>query len=102
VVHPPKADGIDDFLLNEKEGFQREYGSESQPLPQTSCFPDSASESEAYSAVAGYCTAFDWEHLSEDDFAVAIAAETNAPGSGLAVVKAASQAAWRAKRSNGQ
>ena len=99
VVHPPSAGDTRISFLNEKEGFQeRESVADSAPYPQTPCSPESPSESDAYAAVSGYCTAFDWEHLSEKDFAAAVAAEMTQAGSGLAVVKAATQEAWRAKR----
>jgi hypothetical protein len=99
VVHPPSAADTNVSFLNEKEGLHgRESVAGSEPYPQTPCLPESPSESDAYAAVSGYCTAFDWEHLSEEDFAAAVAAELTQAGSGLAVVKAATQEAWRAKR----
>jgi hypothetical protein len=99
VVHPPSAADTTISFLNEKEGFQeRESVADSAPYPQTPCSRESKSESDAYAAVSGYCTAFDWEHLSEEDFAAAVAAEMTQVGSGLAVVNAATQEAWRAKR----
>jgi hypothetical protein len=99
VVHPPSAGDTRISFLNEKEGFQeRESVADSAPYPQTPCSPESPSEFDAFATVSGYCTAFDWEHLSDKDFEAAVTAEMAEPGSGLAVVKAASQEAWRAKR----
>jgi Helix-turn-helix domain len=93
-VHPPLAAATIDSFLNEKEGIQGERLSNSTPQTLTSANP---SEAEAYTAVSGYCTASDWDLLTEVDFEEAVAAEIANPGSGLAVVKAAAKKASRAK-----
>jgi hypothetical protein len=99
VVRPPLAAVTIDAFLNEKEGIQeKEFVPGFSLTPQTPAPPESPSESDAYAAVSGYCTAYDWEHLSEKDFEAAVAAEKARPGGGLAVVKAATQERWRAKR----
>ena len=99
VVHPPSAADTNVSFLNDKKGFQRsEFVSDTAPYPQTPSQAEISSEHDTYAAVSGYCTAFDWEHLSEDAFEAAIAAEIEMPGSGRAVIKAATQEAWRKKR----
>jgi hypothetical protein len=103
VVHPPAAADTNFSFLNEKEGLQRsESAADSEPYPKFPCLPESQSDSDAYAAVSGYCTAFDWEHLSEHSFEAAIAAEMETPGSGRAAIKAATQEAWRKKRKTKQ
>jgi hypothetical protein len=53
---------------------------------------------QAETTISGACTAFDWEHLTPEAYEAAVTAEMEAPGTGVAVVKAASQDVWRAKR----
>src|SRR5262249_54510052 len=68
--------------------------SHSASHPQTPCQPEIPPDHDAYAAVSGYCTAFDWEHLLRR----CDSGRAESPGSGLAVVKAQTHEAWRAKR----
>ena len=77
---------------------QREPVGKPSPITQSSELTEGPLRAEAETAVSGYCTAFDWEHLSQEAYEAAITAEIEAPGAGFAVVKAASLEAWRAKR----
>jgi hypothetical protein len=97
-VSQPSADvtNIDSFLS--EKGIQREPVGKPSPSTQSTEPPGGPSRAGAETAVSGYCTAFDWEHLSQEAYEAAITAEIEAPGAGFAVVKAASQEAWRAKR----
>lgn len=47
---------------------------------------------------SGYCVAFHWDHLTEQEFDAAVAAEMEEVGSGRAVIDAAAQNKWQAKR----
>jgi hypothetical protein len=97
-VRQPSADATNiDSFLSEK-GVQGQPVGKPSPFTQSPRRPEGPSRAEAETAVSGYCTAFDWEHLSQDAYEAAVAAEIQAPGAGFAVVKAASQEAWRANR----
>ena len=53
---------------------------------------------QAQEIVSGYCQAYHWEHLTQEDFDAAVAAEIEEPGSGRAIVDdAANEAARNAK-----
>jgi hypothetical protein len=97
MARPPSvADANVISHLNEKEGIQRrkvESTSTSSNLPASP-----TSEEEARVAVVDYLTTFDREHLTAEQFELAVAAEMETRGSGRAVVKAASQKAWLLKR----
>jgi hypothetical protein len=68
----------------------------SQPL-------EGPSYGEAQERVSRYCVAFHWDHLTEQEFDAAVAAEMEVVGSGRAVIDAAANRTWQAKRKgNGQ
>jgi hypothetical protein len=81
-----------------EEVFREERVSESSETQPPPAPPDSPSMAKATTSVSGYCTAFDWEHLTPEAYEAAVAAEMQTPGAGFAVVKTASQEAWRASR----
>jgi hypothetical protein len=103
AVHPPSAvDTLFDSFLERRneEGIQgREVESvstNSQPL-------EGPSYGEAQERVSRYCVAFHWDHLTEQEFDAAVAAEMEVVGSGRAVIDAAANRTWQAKRKgNGQ
>jgi Helix-turn-helix domain len=97
----PSDDGAYLVILNGKEGFQEEPTCRPTPFPQSPVpleGPKGLSREAAERGVSSYLTTFDRQHLSAEAFEAALVAEMEAPGSGRAVVKAASQEAWRARR----
>jgi hypothetical protein len=102
--HPERVVSYEPTILESQitgkdEGIQE---GEVQSVSTNSPPPDSpTSEEKATDAVNGYLTTFDREHLTNEDFDLAVAAEMEVPGSGCAVVKAASQKSWRLKRKGG-
>jgi Helix-turn-helix domain len=101
TVRPPsvadtRIDSFFERLLKER-GLQ-ERGAVESASTNSQRPAEPISEQEATKAVNDYLTPFDRDHLTARDIEMACAAELQTPGSGYAVVKAASQEAWRLKR----
>jgi len=95
-VHPPSAADTNLYSLSERKGIQERGEVESASTnPQP---PEGPSYGEAQERVSGYCVAFHWDHLTEQEFDAAVAAEVQEVGSGRALIDAAAQNTWQAKR----
>jgi hypothetical protein len=96
-AHPPSAaDANYDF---NKEGIQ----GKAVESPSINFQPsEGLSYEEACNNVSGYCQPFHWDHLTNDDFETAVAAEQREAGAGRALVDDLATKAWRTKREKGK
>jgi hypothetical protein len=86
MVRPPSVAAtavIESQIGGKEEGIQRER------VESPSLFPEGLTYGQTQEIVSGYCTALHWEHLTQEDFDAAVAAEIEEPGSGRALVDAA-------------
>lgn len=98
TVQPPSASDttLNSYPDGKEKGIQGRGEVESAP---TNSQPlEGHSYGEAQERVSGYCVAFHWDHLTEQEFDAAVAAEMEEVGSGRAVIDAAAQNKWQAKR----
>jgi hypothetical protein len=87
-AHPPSAS--DAHVISSPEG-KKEEGIQGEQEASSSLPPEGLTYGQAQEIVSGYCTGLHWEHLTQEDFDAAVAAEIEETGAGRAVVDAAAE-----------
>jgi hypothetical protein len=85
-------------LVNQKENEEAFSKEEVESASTNSQPPETPSYGEAQQRVSGYCKPFHWDHLTQEEFDSAVAAEIEVVGAGRAVVDDAANKTWQEKR----